>query len=169
DAPSASHGRVVKQYAEAIDPGALVMPAVDPAPEGKSVHEMSDRELLGVLVKGGVPEEVTLNALHEAQRRALPALVDASVVPLQNDSFIVRSETIKVLANAGDKRIVPQLMLSLDDHDPIVRREAARALGKLGDRRALGYLSSRLLKEDLDDIKIEIRASVEKINGFPMN
>lgn len=159
----------VKNYAEAIEPGVLTMPAVDAVPEGKSVHEMSDREVLGVLVKGGVTEEMTLDALHEAQRRSLPTLVDASVVPLQNDSFIVRSETIKVLAAAGDKRIVPQLMLSLDDHDPIVRREAARALGKLGDRRALGYLSSRLMKEEIDDIKADIKASIEKINGFPMN
>lgn len=129
---------------------------------------MTDREVLGVLVKGGYSEELTLEALHEAQRRGLPALVDASVVPLQNDSFIVRAETIKVLAQAGDKRIVPQLMLSLDDHDPAVRREASRALGKLGDRRALAYLSSRLMKEEVDDIKLEIRSSIERINGFPM-
>lgn len=148
--------------------GTLSMPAVDLVPEGKNVMEMTDRELLGVLVKGGVAEEMTLEALREAQRRGLPALVDASVVPLQNDSFIIRSETIKVLGAAGDKRIVPQLMLALDDHDPIVRREAARALGKLGDRRALAYLSSRLVKEELDDIKLDIKAAIEKINGFPM-
>lgn len=150
------------------DPGALSMPEVDPVPEGKSVHEMSDREVLGVLVTGGFSEETTIEALREGHERKLPALVDASVVPLQNDSFIVRRETIKVLAEVGDKRIVPQLMLSLDDHDPIVRREAARALGKLGDRRALAYLSARLLKEDANDVKSEIRNAIETINGFPI-
>ncbi len=146
----------------------LSMPAVDPVPQGKSIHEMTDREVLGVLVKGGVSEELTLDALREAQRRALPSLVDASVVPLQNDSFIIRSETIKVLGTARDRRIVPQLMLALDDHDPVVRREAVRALGKLGDRRALAYLSSRLLKEESEDLKAEIKTAIESINGFPM-
>ncbi|MBX7145660.1 MAG: protein kinase [Oligoflexia bacterium] len=148
--------------------GELVVPGVDPLPKDKTVHEMNDRELLGVIVRGGVSEEMIIDALRECRQRNVPALVDASVFPLQHDSFLVRLETIRILGEMGDKRIVPQLMLSLDDHDPLVRKEVAVTLGKLGDRRALGYLNARLFKEEMADVKAEIKNAIERINGFPM-
>jgi serine/threonine protein kinase len=146
----------------------LVVPSVDPVPANKTVHEMSDRELLGVLVRGGVNEETIIEAMREARRRSVPSLVDATVVPLQHDSFLVRLEALRLLAELGDKRIVPQMLLSMDDHDPLVRKEAAITLGKLGDRRALGYLNARILKEEAPEVRAEIKRAIEQINGFPM-
>lgn len=163
-----SAGAIVEGQAPGAQIGELVVPNVDPVPQGKSVHEMNDRELLGVIVRGGVSEELIIDALRECRLRKVPSLVDASVVPLQHDSFLVRMETIRILGEMGDKRIVPQLMLSLDDHDPLVRKEVAIALGKLGDRGSLGYLNARMLKEEMVDVRAEIKNSIERINGFPM-
>lgn len=161
---------VAIQNPEVVEPdhGAeLSVPSGDPVPADKTVHEMNDRELIGVLVRGGVSEETIIEAMREGQRRSVPSLVDALVVPLQHDSFLVRLEALRLLAQLGDKRVVPQLLLSVDDHDPLVRREAAVTLGSLGDRRALAYLNSRVLKEEVGEVRAEIKRAIEKINGFP--
>lgn len=140
--------------------------SVAPVPEGKSVFEMTDQELLGVLTGSDIAEDMVLKALREAKNRSLPDLVDASRYPLQNDSYLVRAETIKILAEIGDKRIVPVLVESLDDYDDVVRIEAAKTLGKLGDKRALGYLSSRMVSEEHTPTREAIKAAIDAINGF---
>jgi HEAT repeat protein len=75
---------------------------------------------------------------------------------------------VKALAKRGDRRIVPELMLRLDDEDALVRGHAARALGILGDRRALGYLSMRHAKEESEQAKQAMQRAIERIQGFPM-
>lgn len=179
DSPSSKRGgapEAFQQSAEVpfavllapVDESPLSLPAVAPVPSGKSVHEMSDREVLGVIVGEKVSEEMILNAIREGQARAPVGLVEALTVPLQNDSYVVRVEAIKVLASIGDRRIVPYLVPRLNDHDPIVRGHAARALGFLADRRALGYLNARYLREDVPEVRKALKHAIEKINGFPM-
>lgn len=148
--------------------GELREPRTDPVPPGKAVSEMTDRELLGVLKSSEVAEVVTLAALKEAHARRLPDLVDISKYPLESDSYVVRVETIKLLGEIGDRRIVPKLLLRLDDHDPLVRGFAARTLGMLGDRRALGYLSSKLIQEQTPEVRNAMKKAIENINGYPM-
>jgi HEAT repeat protein len=141
---------------------------VAPVPKGKLISEMTDTEVLGVLVSSDSPEAMVLRALREARTRKLPKILEATVKVLDNDSYVVRIETIKLVGELGDRRIVPKLVTKLDDHDAVVRRYAAQVLGKLGSRKSLAYLSSRYLKEPNAEVKKEIRSSIEKINGFPM-
>lgn len=148
-------------------PPAIIPPQVDAVPVGKAVEDMTDREILGVLVKGGVADDMLMRAIAEGKRRRVLDFVDAMVGLLQHDSYVVRIEAIKTMAEIGDKRVVSYLVLSLEDHDPLVRGHAARALGILGDRKALGFLQSRYIKEDVSDVKTAIKKSIEKINGFP--
>jgi len=150
----------------AIEPLTLESFAGDGGSHGKEIHELSERELIAIIVNPDSTEIRILEALKEAQQRSLPSLVDASVAPLKSDSHVVRIETIKILAEIGDKRIVPELILSLDDHDPLVRGHAARALGVLGDRRALGYLSNLLIREDSEELKVVIETAMSRIRGF---
>lgn len=145
----------------------LPAPRVEAVPSDKSVAEMNDRELLGVLVSGGVPDEMVLSALREAKLRNVPELLEASVFPLQSDSYVVRIETLKTVAQIGDKRIVPYILVRLDDLDPLVRGHAARALGALGDRRSIGYLTTRLGKEDVPEVQSAIKKAIEKLQGYP--
>jgi len=146
----------------------LEIPKVDPVPSGKTVEEMSDKEVLGVLASQDkeISEAMKVSAIRESLNRKLIGFVGISLVPLQSDSYIVRLETIKALAQFGDKRIVPRLVVSLDDYDPIVRAQAAKALGQLGSRAALGYLSARALKEDRPEVKAAIEIAVRKITGL---
>lgn len=148
--------------------GILSKPAVDPVPEGKSIQEMNDRQLLGVIVSSGMSDQDVLAALKEAELRKIPGLVEATVFPLSSDSYLVRIASIQLLGRLGDKRVVPYILETLDDHDPIVRGNAAKALSALADRRAVSYLSSRYTKEDEPNVKLAIRRAIERINGFPM-
>ena len=148
--------------------GALVAPEVESAPAGLPVDALTNKQLLGVLLSAATPEGLLLDALRESYARKVPQLVDTCVELLQHDSYVVRIEAIKTVALLGDRRIVPRLMQSLDDHDPLVRGQAAKALGTLGDRGALGYLSQRMVSEEVPEVKAAIRASIEKINGFPL-
>jgi HEAT repeat protein len=128
---------------------------------------LTDRQLVGLLVDEGAPETLLVDAIREAKLRSVVGLAEASVVPLKNRSYVVRVEMIKTLAELGDKRVVPDLMLRLDDQDPLVRGHAARALGILGDRRALGYLTMRYQKEDSSQAKSAMKKAIERIQGFP--
>ena len=150
------------------DNGALVTPSVEAAPAGIPIHALTDKQLLGVLVNPKSSETELVDALHEASNRRIAQLVDACVQPLQNDSYVVRIEAIKLVADLGDRRIVPRLLLNLDDHDPLVRSYAAKALGTLGDRAALGYLTEKMVSEEMPDVKAAMQAAIDKINGFPM-
>lgn len=135
---------------------------------GKTISEMSDREILGILVQRSHGDDTTLRALEEARRRKIPDLVDAAVGLLQSDSYVIRIEATKVLASSGEKRIVPALVIVLEDHDPLVRSQAARALMLLGDRKAVAYLQTRLIREDVNDVKLAIRRAIERLNGYPL-
>lgn len=145
----------------------LLPPDVDPVPDDKRIYEMSDRELLGVLVGGGVADDLVLEALQEAYNRRTAGLIEACVIALKNDSYVVRIETVQLLAKLKDKRSIPYMLELLDDHDPLVRAHTAKALGVLGDKRAVGYLSSRLTKEVAPEVRDQIRQSIDHINGYP--
>ena len=148
------------------EPGPLQLPAVAPAPEGVSVHQMTDEQLLGVLVGGGMAEEQVLEALREGRGRRIVGLVEGAVHALRSDSYIVQIETLKLLGEIGDRRAVPEIVVVLDDEDPMVREHAARALGVLADARALGYLSSRLVREEVPSVKQAIKGAIDRIHGF---
>jgi len=149
-----------------VQDGLLQLPAVAPVPVGVSVHEMSDEQLLGVLVSGGMAEEQVLDALKEGRERRIVGFIEAAVHALKSDSYLVRVETLKLLAELGDRRAVPEILVVLDDDDPVVRSNAARALGTLADPRSLAYLSSRLVREDDPAVKKSIKTAIDQINGY---
>jgi len=146
----------------------LVQPVVDDAPPGKPIADLTDKQILGVITGRRSAEGSIIEALRTALGRRIPQLADAAVVPLANDAYLVRVEAAKVLAELGDKRVVPRLVLVLDDHDPLVRSQVARTLAALGDRRALGYLSARLATEDSPEVRAAIKRAVETISGLPL-
>ena len=152
---------------EAVNP--LPKSEAAPIPFGKTVPEMSDKEILGVLISSDVEAGMILEALAEGKQRNIAGFVEAAIYSLESNSYVIRNEALKTLAAFGDRRAVPNVVLLLDDHDPIVRANAATALGALGSRAALGYLSTRLRKEESVQVKKEIKGAIERINGFPMS
>ncbi len=147
----------------------IEVPNYDLPPKGKTAEEMTDKEVLGVLMSRESPEALVVSAIKQALMRKIPGFIGASAIALQSDSYLVRGEAIKALGEFGDKRIVPRLVLSLDDYDPLVRGQAARALGKLGSRSAIGYLSARAVKEELPEVRELIKAAIDKINGIDIS
>lgn len=154
--------------ATTADYGALQEPATDPVPPGKEVRHLTDRQLLGLLKSREMPEGVLIAGIHEAEKRQIRQFVDVSPILLDHDSYVVRVESLKALPPFDDKRIVPQVILRLDDYDPVVRGFAARTLAKIGDRRVAGYLSARLVKEQDPQAKQALRAALQQITGVPV-
>ena len=145
--------------------GAIVPADIDTPPSDTAIFEMSDREILGLLVSGGVKYDRMLDALKEGERRKIGKLLEASAQVIQSDSYLVRIAAIELMVRSRDRRVVPYLLTSLDDIDALVRLKAAKALGELGDRRALSYLSARLSKESAPNVQVEIKTAVERIKG----
>lgn len=143
----------------------IELPEVDPVPEGKGVFEMTDRELLGVLVSRNVSHDMVLMAIKEAETRRVAGLLEATVAALQSDSYLVRLEGLKLLQRLGDRRATPEILSMLDDHDPAVRVQAAKTLSALGDSRAIGYLSARILRESDPYVTSELEAAVRSMTG----
>lgn len=146
----------------------LEQPNVEDAPSGKPIAELSDKQLLGVIVGRRSAEGTIIEAMRIALGRRTAQLADAVVVPLANDAYLVRVEAAKVLAELGDRRVVPRLVLVLDDHDPLVRSQVAKTLAALGDRRALGYLSARLTTEDSPEVRSALKRAIERLSGLPV-
>jgi eukaryotic-like serine/threonine-protein kinase len=150
----------------------IEIPDLVPVPDGKLVEEMDDKEVLSMLFNSDKmemnPKDV-IRALEIARERALPGLLAAAQKTLQNPEYVVRLHTIELLVKMKDPRSVPLLVATLDDHDPAVRKSTADALGTLGSRKALGYLTSRLSKEDVRTVRMSLKKSIEKINGYPLD
>ena len=144
----------------------LIVPESAVVPLDRTVEEMNDKELLGVVIGRDLAEPLVVNGLREAMRRGVAGLSAACLVPLGSDSYAVRVEAIKVLAQLGDRRVVPRLVLALDDFDPVVRRHTALALGALGSRHALAYLAARMKQESVPEVRAAIKHAVDSINGF---
>jgi HEAT repeat protein len=147
----------------------LSVPNVAPVPTGKAVSEMTNQEVLGVLVADSASDMAVLEALSEGRSRNITGFLEAAIYKLNHDSYLVRIETIKAIMQHGDKRAVPRLVETLGDHDPLVRAYAAEAIGQLGSRAALSYLLNRYQLEADQRVKLALKNSIEKINGFPMS
>lgn len=138
------------------------------APSGKSIHELGNEELKALLHDPQASEARIIDSLREATQRRLPDLVNASEVPLHSDSYAVRVEALRALASTKDSRAVPLVHPLLEDYDPQVRTEAAKTLGVLGDRKSLSHLSTRLVQENVPDVRTALKAAIEKISGVPV-
>ena len=146
----------------------LIVPRVEAAPDSLAVSELSNRQLLGVIMGTTASEQRVLDALTLAADRRIAEFVDASVATLKHPSAGIRFATIKLLGNTADRRIVPHLVVMLEDSDEQVRIATARALAELGDRRALGFLSARYFAEKSKEAQSALKRSIEQLSGLPL-
>lgn len=137
----------------------------DAAPVGKSVHEMSNQELSELLMNPKNDDGLVLDGLKEAKERSLPNILRVCKVPLESDSYLVRIEALKLLAEVGERLGAGLVMPLLEDHDSMVRAQAAKTLGILGDSRAVAYLKNRYAQEESKEVKAELKAAIERITG----
>lgn len=86
--------------------------------------------------------------LAQCGEQAVPALLDG----LEHSEPKVRSNCAWVLAQIGDRRVIPHLQSLTDDEHETVRLEAARTLVLLGDLKHVPTLI-----EGLDSDKKEVR------------
>jgi epoxyqueuosine reductase len=69
------------------------------------------------------------------------------------------------LGNSGDPRAVPALVEALDHPEPLVRGHAAWALSRLGRPAAVTPLRGRLVREEQEEVREEIRGAISELGG----
>ena len=104
-----------------------------------------------------------------ADKKQVLGRYEAIVHLLNNDSYLVRSEAIKLLAKSREKRFVGAILTVVEDRDALVRIAAAYALRDLGDRKVVSYLQAQYSKEELPEVKSALRKVIDQLNGYPSN
>ncbi|MCB0329135.1 MAG: protein kinase [Bdellovibrionales bacterium] len=138
--------------------------------ESSALSELTDEQVLGVLVSPDTTETRKLEALTEVRVRKLGELHRREIGEnlLNHESYVVRIETVKTLGELGIREAAPLLLDHLGDYDPLVREEIARALAKLGSLRSVAYLRQFYNTEQNPKVKKAIKAAIESITGLPM-
>jgi hypothetical protein len=86
-------------------------------------------------------------------------------IVLSDGSAIVRRTAGDALSDLGDARAIATMSQALTDSTPLVRWRAARFLNELGDRTAIEPLQQAAAYETEFDVRIEILAALERIEG----
>lgn len=147
----------------------LTLPAIEIAPPNVRMNDLTERELLGLIVRSEVAPDVAVRAIEEGQRRTVPQLPEALTVALQSPHAEVRRAAAHAAGERGDRRILPVLSVLLEDPHLEVRRAAASAMLQVGDRSIEGYLRLRYQSEDDEQVRSALRAALEKITGLPVS
>lgn len=153
---------------EQMETDILEPPRVMAFPAGVPVDLLKDRELLGLLWDNSSEESVILQALKEATIRRVAELPNALTRTLTNASVQVRIAGMRAAAETRDRRLVPFIVVLLDDVEPRSRQEAARAIAAMGDRKAVPFLARRYQSEDRSDVRLEIKSAIDRISGYPV-
>ena len=93
------------------------------------------------------------------------AIAPLSRVVLEDPSAIVRRTAADALNDLGDSRAIPTLIQALSDSSKLVRWRAARFLSELGDESAIDALRGAIEQEAEFDVRIEMMAALERIEG----
>lgn len=152
----------------AAPPEPVISVPVIPVPENVPVEDLTNREVLALVMNPQAPELRVIEALNEGRRRGVPRLVDIAPVVLQHSSPMVRGAAAQVYASIGDRRVLPQTIVLLEDNVIEVRRAAATAMLSLGDSKSLDYLRFRYANEADAETKAALKAAIEHISGIPV-
>ena len=123
-----------------------------------------------------LPQIVALLADEQSTiRRWAAALMGASgmaaaveplaQIVLTDPSAIVRRTAGDALSDLGDTRALPTMTQALADSSKLVRWRAARFLNELGDFTAVDALGNAVEREVEFDVRIEMIAALERIEG----
>jgi hypothetical protein len=116
-----------------------------------------------------------LNDQRSAVRRWAAAILGTSEMPeaveplcravLSDSSVIVRRTAGDALSDLGDESAIATMAKALEDCSKLVRWRAARYLNEMGNETAIEPLRRTLEKESEFDVRVEIAAALERIEG----
>lgn len=73
---------------------------------------------------------------------------------------LVRATALEILGQVQDEKSLKAIVHSLEDESSLVRGGAALALGRIGGNEVSALLTSRLLIEDDDEVKVPIQVAL---------
>lgn len=135
----------------------------------KAIHAIAvNPETLGAVV-------AALNDERSAVRRWAAAILGASAMPeaveplghvvLSDGSVVVRRTAGDALSDLGDIQAIATMCRALEDRSKLVRWRAARFLNEVGDQTAMEPLRRAAEREDEFDVRLEMTAAIERIEG----
>ncbi|MGL4622436.1 MAG: virulence factor [Chroococcidiopsis sp.] len=86
-------------------------------------------------------------------------------VVVSDRSAIVRRTAGDALSDLGDEGAIATMCQALTDSSPLVRWRAARFLNEIGDSSAVEFLRQAAVGETEFDVRIEMLAALERIEG----
>ncbi|MGL5926456.1 HEAT repeat domain-containing protein [Chroococcidiopsis sp.] len=86
-------------------------------------------------------------------------------VVISDSSAIVRRTAGDALSDLGDEEAIATMCQALTDSSPLVRWRAARFLNEIGDSSAVDLLRQAAVGETEFDVRIEMLAALERIEG----
>jgi len=130
---------------------------IDPLKKDACDREHPELQLRAIKAIGGLEDHRAVALLKELVEEGLPDIQEAASQALSQIGCSAwgRCCALKVLGEAGDKSIVPEILPSLRDDSDNVRFEAVRALGKLGGAAAVQHLVRMARKDPCDFIRRE--------------
>lgn len=112
---------------------------------------------------------------RSAIRRWAAAILGASRMPeaveplcrvvLSDSSAVVQRTAGDALSDLGDERAIEDMCEALEAHSKLVRWRAARFLNEIGDQTAVEPLRRAAEREQEFDVRMEIVAAFERIEG----
>jgi len=97
--------------------------------------------------------------------RMLEAVEPLCHVLGSDNSPIVRRTAGDALSDLGDARAVDSMCQALEDRSKLLRWRAARYLNEVGDQTALASLRQAAQREEEFEVKMELVAAIERIEG----
>ncbi len=130
---------------------------IDPLKKDACDREHPELQLRAIKAIGGLEDHRAVALLKELVEEGLPDIQEAASQALSQIGCSAwgRCCALKVLGEAGDKSIVPEILPSLRDDSDNVRFGAVRALGKLGGAAAVQHLVRMARKDPCDFIRRE--------------
>lgn len=93
------------------------------------------------------------------------AVEPLALVVLSDTSVVVRRTAGDALSDLGDARAIGTMCQALEDRSKLVRWRAARFLNEVGDETAVEPLRRAQQREGEFDVRVEMLAAMERIEG----
>jgi HEAT repeat protein len=103
------------------------------------------------------------SAANELGKYKIKEGIDALILALQDNHWLVRLHAVKALGRIGDKKVLASIIERLHDNCPYVRRRVIVSIGQLGDESIIPILLKMVQKDK--SVKFYVSNALSNLMG----